>query len=251
MHLDIFTLFPGMFQGPFNESILKRAQERSLLSIDLHNIRDATTDKHHIVDDYPYGGGAGMVMKPDPIFASVEAVYQSGPIILLTPQAMSDPTETARQLVPFALVPQNPVLSSCMGGADVHSGGEFLQPAPPAQTCDLMRALTGSNEVMLSGTIGKMANVWREDIALANPALFAAESLINALEEQKITLRGVARPDVRAAYAWCRRYTRAFLHHLCKCGEILAARLLTYHTLFLYQTLMQSLRAKILNSENS
>ncbi|GAC1354089.1 MAG: tRNA (guanosine(37)-N1)-methyltransferase TrmD [Ktedonobacteraceae bacterium] len=86
MHFDIFTLFPGMFQGPFTESILKRAQERGLLDIALHNIRDATTDKHHMVDDYPYGGGAGMVMKPDPIFSAIEAVYQGGPIILLTPQ---------------------------------------------------------------------------------------------------------------------------------------------------------------------
>jgi tRNA (guanine37-N1)-methyltransferase len=86
MHFDIFTLFPGMFQGPLTECILKRAQERGLLSIALHNIRDAATDKHHIVDDYPYGGGAGMVMKPEPIFAAIEAVYQSGPIILLTPQ---------------------------------------------------------------------------------------------------------------------------------------------------------------------
>jgi tRNA (guanine37-N1)-methyltransferase len=86
MHFDIFTLFPAMFQGPFSESILKRAQERELLSIALHNIRAATTDKHHVVDDYPYGGGAGMVMKPDPIFAAIEPVYQGGPIILLTPQ---------------------------------------------------------------------------------------------------------------------------------------------------------------------
>src|SRR3989440_8155968 len=86
MHFDIFTLFPEMFQGPFTESILKRAQERGLLSIALHNIREATTDKHHVVDDYPYGGGAGMVMKPDPIFAAVESLYQGGPIILLTPQ---------------------------------------------------------------------------------------------------------------------------------------------------------------------
>ena len=85
MHVDIFTLFPGMFQGPFDESILKRAQERGLLSIRLHNIRDATTDKHHIVDDYPYGGGAGMVMKPEPIFTSIESIYEGGPIILLTP----------------------------------------------------------------------------------------------------------------------------------------------------------------------
>lgn len=86
MHFDIFTLFPDMFQGPFSESILKRAQERQLLSIALHNIRASTYDKHHVVDDYPYGGGAGMVMKPEPIFAAVESVYQGGPIILLSPQ---------------------------------------------------------------------------------------------------------------------------------------------------------------------
>ena len=86
MHFDIFTLFPDMFKGPFSESILKRAQERGLLSIALHDIRAATTDKHHVVDDYPYGGGAGMVMKPEPLFAAVESVYQSGPIILLSPQ---------------------------------------------------------------------------------------------------------------------------------------------------------------------
>ncbi len=86
MHFAIFTLFPDMFQGPFAESMLKRAQERGLLSIALHNIRDATSDKHHVVDDYPYGGGVGMVMKPEPIFTAVEAVYQGGPIILLSPQ---------------------------------------------------------------------------------------------------------------------------------------------------------------------
>src|SRR5437870_9618842 len=98
MHFDIFTLFPGMFQRQFTESILKRAQERGLLSIALHNIRDVTTDKHHVVDDYPYGGGAGMVMKPEPIFASVEAVYQSGPIILLTPQGRLFNQQIARAL---------------------------------------------------------------------------------------------------------------------------------------------------------
>src|SRR6266516_2949945 len=98
MHFDIFTLFPAMFEGPFSESILKRAQERDLLSIALHNIRDATTDKHHIVDDYPYGGGAGMVMKPEPIFTSIEAVYQGGPIILLTPQGRLFNQQIAREL---------------------------------------------------------------------------------------------------------------------------------------------------------
>jgi tRNA (guanine37-N1)-methyltransferase len=98
MHFDIFTLFPDMFQGPFSESILKRAQERGLLSIVLHNIRDATTDKHHVVDDYPYGGGAGMVMKPEPIFTAVEAVYQGGPIILLSPQGRLFNQQIAHEL---------------------------------------------------------------------------------------------------------------------------------------------------------
>ncbi|HWS84339.1 MAG TPA: tRNA (guanosine(37)-N1)-methyltransferase TrmD [Ktedonobacteraceae bacterium] len=98
MHFDIFTLFPAMFHGPFTESILKRAQERGLLSVALHNIRDATTDKHHIVDDYPYGGGAGMVMKPEPIFAAIETVYQGGPIVYLTPQGRLFNQQIAQQL---------------------------------------------------------------------------------------------------------------------------------------------------------
>ena len=87
-----------MFQGPLTESILKRAREQGLLSITLHNIRDATTDKHHVVDDYPYGGGAGMVMKPAPIFDAVEAVYQGGPIILLTPQGRLFTQQVAKEL---------------------------------------------------------------------------------------------------------------------------------------------------------
>src|SRR2546423_2279161 len=98
MHFDIFTLFPDMFRGPFSESILKRAQERGLLSIALHNIRDATTDKHHVVDDYPYGGGAGMVMKPEPIFTAVEAVHRGGPIILLSPQGRLFNQQIAHEL---------------------------------------------------------------------------------------------------------------------------------------------------------
>lgn len=98
MHFDVFTLFPGMFRGPFEESILKRAQEQQLISLALYNIRDATTDKHHIVDDYPYGGGAGMVMKPGPVFASVEAIYQGGPILLLTPQGRLFTQRVAQEL---------------------------------------------------------------------------------------------------------------------------------------------------------
>ena len=102
MRFDIFTLFPEMFRGPLDESILARARERGLLEIALHNPRDVTTDRHHIVDDYPYGGGAGMVMKPEPLFAAVEATVEQlapgGPVILLSPQGRVFTQEIARAL---------------------------------------------------------------------------------------------------------------------------------------------------------
>jgi tRNA (guanine37-N1)-methyltransferase len=77
-----------MFQGMFSQSIFKRAVDQKLVSIGVHNIRDYTHDTHHTVDDAPYGGGAGMVLKPDPIFEAVEAIEREAetPIILLTPQ---------------------------------------------------------------------------------------------------------------------------------------------------------------------
>jgi len=90
MRIDILTIFPGMFRGPFEESIVKRAVEKGLVQIFLHDIRDYTSDKHRTVDDYPFGGGQGMLMKPEPLFAAVEDVQgqatERGPIVLLTPQ---------------------------------------------------------------------------------------------------------------------------------------------------------------------
>lgn len=79
VHVDIFTLFPQMFSGPFSESIIKRAITRNLLSVSLHNIRDYTTDRHHVCDDTPYGGGGGMIMKPEPIVRAVESVLTRAP----------------------------------------------------------------------------------------------------------------------------------------------------------------------------
>src|SRR5436189_3953913 len=72
MRIDIVTLFPEICRAPLSESILKRAQEKGIVALHIHNLRDWTTDKHHIVDDSPFGGGQGMVMKPEPIFAAVE-----------------------------------------------------------------------------------------------------------------------------------------------------------------------------------
>jgi tRNA (guanine37-N1)-methyltransferase len=72
MKIDILTLFPEICRAPLNESMMKRAQENKIVDLKIHNLRDWTTDKHHIVDDAPFGGGQGMVMKPEPIFAAVE-----------------------------------------------------------------------------------------------------------------------------------------------------------------------------------
>ena len=72
MRIDIVTLFPEICRAPLSESIMKRAQENRIVELHIHNLRDWTTDKHHVVDDAPFGGGQGMVMKPEPIFAAVE-----------------------------------------------------------------------------------------------------------------------------------------------------------------------------------
>ena len=101
MRFDILTLFPAMFAGPLTESILKRAQERGLLSVHLHNIRDYATDKHRTVDDTPYGGGGGMVMQAPPLVAAIEDVRgqdAAAPVILLTPQGRVFTQSVAREL---------------------------------------------------------------------------------------------------------------------------------------------------------
>jgi len=103
VHIDILTLFPQMFQGPFGASILNRAIGRKLVSINIHNIRDYTHDKHHTVDDYAYGGGAGMILKPEPVFEAVESIKSKQgadelPIILLTPQGRLFSQQIAQEL---------------------------------------------------------------------------------------------------------------------------------------------------------
>ncbi|MGI9951071.1 tRNA (guanosine(37)-N1)-methyltransferase TrmD [Moorellaceae bacterium AZ2] len=91
MRIDVLTLFPGMFNGPLDASIIKRAREKGLLQVNLVDIRDFSQDKHRRVDDYPYGGGPGMILKPEPVFRAVEFLLEGAagrrpPIILLSPQ---------------------------------------------------------------------------------------------------------------------------------------------------------------------
>lgn len=101
MQIDILTLFPAMFDGPLTESILKRAQEKELLTIRRHDIREYASDKHRTVDDTPYGGGGGMVMMAEPLIKAVEDVRgedETVPVILLTPQGRVFNQKIAREL---------------------------------------------------------------------------------------------------------------------------------------------------------
>ena len=89
MKCDVLTLFPDIFTSYLNESIMKRAGEKGLLEVKLHNIRDFTSDAHRTVDDYPFGGGAGMVFKPEPLFKAMDFLREDGEhrkVILMTPQ---------------------------------------------------------------------------------------------------------------------------------------------------------------------
>ncbi|MCK4976882.1 MAG: tRNA (guanosine(37)-N1)-methyltransferase TrmD [Anaerolineales bacterium] len=105
VRFDVFTLFPEVFEPYLQSSILLRARQRGLMEVDLHNIRDWTTDRHHVTDDDPYGGGGGMVMKPEPIFAAVEGVLGSPlpcPVILLTPQGRIFTQSIAQELSQYS-----------------------------------------------------------------------------------------------------------------------------------------------------
>ena len=104
MRFDVFSLFPEVFQPYLDISILKRAIQNNLIQVHTHNIRDWATDKHHTTDDTPYGGGGGMVMKPEPIFAAVEDVLGAPPtcpVILLCPQGRRFDQKMARELAAY------------------------------------------------------------------------------------------------------------------------------------------------------
>jgi tRNA (guanine37-N1)-methyltransferase len=106
MKIDIVTLFPEICRAPLSESIMKRAQENGIVDLYIHNLRDWTRDKHHIVDDAPFGGGQGMVMKPEPIFAAVEDLrnqtseikHQTSKVVLMSPAGRRFDQQMAAQL---------------------------------------------------------------------------------------------------------------------------------------------------------
>ncbi|MBE0477841.1 tRNA (guanosine(37)-N1)-methyltransferase TrmD [Candidatus Aerophobetes bacterium] len=112
MRVDIISLFPSMFKGPFEESIIKRAREKSLLEIHLHNLREFATDTHRTVDDTPFGGGAGMVMKVEPIYRVLNYIKENLKkrikVVLLSPQG-----KTLNQDIAFELVKEENIILIC------------------------------------------------------------------------------------------------------------------------------------------
>jgi tRNA (guanine37-N1)-methyltransferase len=107
MQYNVITLFPEMFGDPFNASIVKRAQEKGLIKISVHNLRNHCTDKHRVTDDMPYGGGVGMVMKPEPLIRAIEARRAERPearTLLMTPQGKRFSQEDAERLATYTVL---------------------------------------------------------------------------------------------------------------------------------------------------
>lgn len=167
MQLDVITLFPDFFTSPLTSGLLGRALEKGIAQVNLINPRDFTTDKHHRVDDEPYGGGVGMLLKPEPIFAAVESVptLEKKQVILLTPQG-----ETLKQSLLKDLANNYQQLILICGhyeGVDERvrylvdreiSLGDFVL------TCGEIPALALINGVvrLLPGTVGKEASLKAE-----------------------------------------------------------------------------------------
>jgi tRNA (guanine37-N1)-methyltransferase len=101
MRFDVVTIFPGMFAPVFEQGVIGRAIDRGLLALHVHDLREHTHDRHHQVDDVPFGGGPGMVIKPEPVFEAVEAIrpYNTGPVVLMEPWGEPLNQEIAAELV--------------------------------------------------------------------------------------------------------------------------------------------------------
>ena len=195
MRIDILTLFPGFFEGPLRESLLGRAREAGLLDVTAHDLRQWATDKHRTVDDMPYGGGAGMVLKPEPFFAAAEALYggvdQRPRTVVLTPRG----TPLSQELVvELAAEPALLLLCGRYEGIDerVHEGlahdevsvGDYVLAGGEVAACVVVEAVTR----LLPGVMG-------------NDASGADESFSGGLLEypqytRPVTFRGMDVPEV-------------------------------------------------------
>jgi tRNA (guanine37-N1)-methyltransferase len=171
MIFEILTIFPGMFESPLRESILGKAVERGLVKIRTHNVRDYAVDKHQMTDDRPFGGGEGMVMKPEPIVAALEALgaEEAAPrIILLTPQGRLFDQQIARELSRLSRVV---LICGRYEGVDERVGehfahdqlsiGDYVLTGGELAAMVILDAVTR----LIPGVLGNDASSWEESFA--------------------------------------------------------------------------------------
>ena len=178
MRFDIITIFPGFFATVFDYGIVRRAQVAGLIGIKAHDLRDWTTDKHHVVDDRPFGGGDGMVLKPDPIFAAVESLtgvsaradYQAATrVILLSPQGRvlnqalaADLAKSAEHIVIIAgrYEGVDERVASCLVTDEVSIGDYVLSGGEPAAV-----VLVDSVARLIPGALGSETSALNESFS--------------------------------------------------------------------------------------
>jgi tRNA (guanine37-N1)-methyltransferase len=195
VHIDVVTIFPEYFTGPLDASLLGKARAAGVLDVQVRDLRTWATDKHRTVDDVPYGGGAGMVLKPEPFFAAVEALYGSVEArprtVLLTPRGRAFDQALARDL---AAEPGLLLLCGRYEGIDerVHdalahdqvSVGDYVLAGGEAAACVLIEAVTR----LLPGVMGNLASVEEES--------FSAGLLEHPQYTRPAEFRGMAVPEV-------------------------------------------------------
>ena len=203
MQIDILTLFPAMFEGPFQHSLIKRAVDRGLAQIRLWDIRDYTQDTHHTADDYQYGGGPGMVLKPEPVFDAVEEVLsnysqelcQGTPVILLSPQGRLFQQSIAEEL---AAGPGMVLISGRYEGVDERirqnlatdeiSMGDYVLTGGELPAMVLVDAVVR----LVPGVVGSEASVSEDSITtgLLQHPLFTRPAEYRGLEVPPVLLSG-------------------------------------------------------------
>jgi tRNA (guanine37-N1)-methyltransferase len=240
MEIHILSIFPEMFTSPLDASILQRARERGLLCLHLHNIRDFTTDRHRVTDDYPYGGGAGMVMKPEPIvrgIAEVQARFGPAHVISLSPQGTLLTQDLVRSL---AQRERLVLICGRYGGID-------------ARVLHYVHAEISIGDYILTG--GELAAMVLVDAVsrmipevIGDPQSVAADSLFNALLQgpqytRPAEFAGVRVPDVLlsgdhgAIATWRRR--QSLQATLERRPDLLTRAPLSAHDLVLLRELQQ------------
>ena len=195
MRIDVLTLFPGFFAGPLDESLLGRARAGGLLDITVHDLRSWATDRHRTVDDVPYGGGAGMVLKPEPFFAAAEALYGSVEerprTVLLTPRGQPLSQSLVQE---FAAEPALLLLCGRYEGIDerVHTAlahdevsvGDYVLAGGEVAACVVIEAVTR----LLPGVMGNATSGTDES--------FSGGLLEYPQYTRPAEYRGMAVPDV-------------------------------------------------------